>query len=72
MAYVAYATPCDGFGSIYDVTYADDAVLDTDVRWGYLQHLARRGYLVRVAASAVDAGGILLPSTAIYLPHVSG
>lgn len=69
MAKTAYATPCDGHATIYDVTYDDDATLDADVRWGYLQHLARRGYIVRVAPSLVDSGGTLLPSTALYLPH---
>lgn len=51
---VAYATPIDGHGTVYNVTYDGCADCDREVCWGYLERLALDGHQVFVAASQAD------------------
>ena len=70
---IAIATPIDGFGNRYSVTYSDDVALDANVGYSYLEGLARAGYRVEIGRcenwpaglvlAANRAGAIITPLT---------
>ena len=58
---IAYAAPNNIEGTIFSVTYSDDAAGDNNVGLGYLQILARDGYRVEVARCTAKPAFILAP-----------
>lgn len=61
MSKIANATPKDGFGTIFDVTYPGEVQLDANVKYGYLRYLVDRGYTVFVGATNNDEAYTLRP-----------